>query len=66
MRELPVVALPILADDVIRQAIIDRDMPPAVFDLIVYNGGRPAAITALLNWRQRYHNHVPGEVCTCL
>lgn len=64
-KELPVIELPPIADDVIRQAIKDRGMPPAMFDQIVYNGGRPAAIVALLNWQQRTHNHVPGEACEC-
>jgi hypothetical protein len=64
-RKLPVVQVPTVPDDVIRQAIKERNMPPALFDQIVYNGGKPAAIVALLNWQQRTHNHVPGEACSC-
>jgi hypothetical protein len=63
--ELPVVQMPTIPDDLIRQAIRERNMPPAMFDQIVYNGGRAAAIVALLNWQQRTHNHVPGEACSC-
>jgi hypothetical protein len=65
VKELPVVEIPPLPDDVIRQAMKDRNMEPAMFDQIAYNGGKPAAIMALLNWKQRYHDHVPGEECHC-